>query len=40
MCVLSFQYKKVNKLNSRKQYSCFFRAKAVCSLKIVLNLHL
>ena len=33
VCVLSFQYKKINKLNSRKQNSCFFRAKAVCKFK-------
>ena len=29
-CVLSFKYKKVSKLNSRKRNCCFFRAKAVC----------
>ena len=40
VCVLSFQYKKINKLNSRKQNSCFLELKQCASLKIVLNLHL
>ena len=29
-CVLSFKYKKFNKINSRKHNCCFFKAKAVC----------
>ena len=33
VCVLSFKYKKFNKLNSRKQNSCFYRAKAVCKFQ-------
>ena len=39
VCVLSFKYKKFNKLNSRKQNSCFLELKQCASFKIVLSLH-
>ena len=37
ICVLSFKYKIINKLNSRKNNNCFFRAKAECKSKNCLK---
>ena len=37
ICVLSFKYKRINKLNSRKNNNCFFRAKAECKFKNCLK---
>ena len=37
ICVLCFKYHKINKSRSRKQNSCFFRARAVCKFSNCLE---